>query len=446
MTKNVTVTDESGTYVGTTYPKRAKGLVKNGRALFVDDCTIRLSAKTESSDNKSEVKQMNYIYFNPREWSLAAQAGHTERSFINDFDGNLVESIVLGGWNTNYVKMLSKHILLAPDTDYCFVFWLNGGENDKGSEICQLQIIFFQNQDDCYIYKLNRNYIKPLLHKQGWELYSIPFHTPGIPDSLSAAVPGTSVAVDAQFAFVSGFAPMAVKPAKEPDFYKDWEDAPDEFASWRPQRHNIVFEDGWPSRYMYGGNQYSTEILRARRDAEAAADKARKSGRIPGCLNIRDTHAYTEHGSHSTGTADRAANMPDADELSERIGECADLLQDARERYGEIEDRFREAQARYGELFHLSRVTTEARAFGDGRFDAMTAELSQISGWLADLERLTDDALNGDIQRLSSGRLDSLENRLDALEGRYDAMEDSLDSLEDFLEELEDEDDEDEEN
>ena len=73
MTKNVTVTDENGTYVGTTYPKRAKGLVKNGRALFVDDCTIRLSGKTEPSDDtliQSEVKQMNYIYFNPREWSL----------------------------------------------------------------------------------------------------------------------------------------------------------------------------------------------------------------------------------------------------------------------------------------------------------------------------------------------------------------------------------------
>ena len=47
MTKNVTITDENGTYVGTTYPKRAKGLVKNRRALFVDDCTIRLSGKTE---------------------------------------------------------------------------------------------------------------------------------------------------------------------------------------------------------------------------------------------------------------------------------------------------------------------------------------------------------------------------------------------------------------
>lgn len=386
---------------------------------------------------------MNYIYFNPREWSLAAQAGHTERSFINDFDGNLVESIVLGGWNTDYVRMISKHILLAPDTDYCFVFWLNGGENDKGSEICQLQIIFFQNQDDCYIYKLNRNYIKPLLHKQGWELYSIPFHTPGIPDSLSAAVPGTSVAVDAQFAFVSGFAPMAVKPAKEPDFYKDWKDEPDEFVNWRPQRHNIIFEDGWPSRYMYGGNQYSTEVLRARKDAEA---KAKENWNFDGLKN-KDARMRTERGPHFFNKAHRAPNPLDADELSERVEECADRMSDARERYTELEDRFDEAQERYDEFSQRFPVTAERKALLDGRFAAMTTEFSQISEWLNDADATVDAALHDLHDNLmkqpSPGRLGSwdsrlgiIEDRLDAIEVRYDAMYNSLDSLEDFLDRL----------
>ena len=35
MTKNVIVVDEQGNEYGATYPKRAKGLVKNGRARFV---------------------------------------------------------------------------------------------------------------------------------------------------------------------------------------------------------------------------------------------------------------------------------------------------------------------------------------------------------------------------------------------------------------------------
>ena len=193
MTKNVTVTDAQGNIIGTTYPKRASGLIKNGRAIFVDDCTIRLSGKPEPSDtyNTSEVNQMNYIFFNPRNWSFDqmqnnnqnsfgygrnngfSQSFPAERSFINDFDGSLVESLMFGDWNTSYARAVSKELSLLPDTEYCFVFWLNGGENDKNSEVCRLQIAFGGNWDDCYTYKLNRNYIKPVLHKDGWELYSI---------------------------------------------------------------------------------------------------------------------------------------------------------------------------------------------------------------------------------------------------------------------------------
>ena len=252
MTKNVTVTDEHGNYIGVTYPKRAKGLIKNGRALFVDDCTIRLSGKTEPSDtyNTSEVNQMNYIYFNPRNWSFEqtqysnnngfggtghfsgrpanfAQPAHAERSFISDFDGGLVECLMFGDWDTPYVRALSNALSLTPDTDYQFVFWLNGGENDKSSEICKLQIAFGNDWENCYTYKLNRNYIKPLLHKDGWELYSIPFHTPEIPCPVNPAAANTTT-VSVCLSFVAGIAPMAVKPAKEPEFYADWVDAPDE--------------------------------------------------------------------------------------------------------------------------------------------------------------------------------------------------------------------------
>ena len=41
--KNIIVVDEQGNYYGATYPKRAKGLVKNGRARFIDENTICLA-------------------------------------------------------------------------------------------------------------------------------------------------------------------------------------------------------------------------------------------------------------------------------------------------------------------------------------------------------------------------------------------------------------------
>lgn len=43
ITKNIRVIDEQGTEYETTYPKRAKGLVKNGRARFIDEHTICLA-------------------------------------------------------------------------------------------------------------------------------------------------------------------------------------------------------------------------------------------------------------------------------------------------------------------------------------------------------------------------------------------------------------------
>ncbi len=43
MTKNISVIDTQGNIYEATYPKRAKGLVKKGRARFVDETTICLA-------------------------------------------------------------------------------------------------------------------------------------------------------------------------------------------------------------------------------------------------------------------------------------------------------------------------------------------------------------------------------------------------------------------
>ena len=60
--KNVIVVDENGNEYETTYPKRAKGLVKNGRARFINENKICLACppKNELEDNKmSENKTQN---------------------------------------------------------------------------------------------------------------------------------------------------------------------------------------------------------------------------------------------------------------------------------------------------------------------------------------------------------------------------------------------------
>ena len=50
--KNVIVVDENGYEYEATYPKRAKGLVKNGRARFIDENTICLACPPNNTEDK----------------------------------------------------------------------------------------------------------------------------------------------------------------------------------------------------------------------------------------------------------------------------------------------------------------------------------------------------------------------------------------------------------
>lgn len=63
--KNIIVVDEQGNEYGATYPKRAKGLVKNGRARFVNENQICLACppaeileETDMSENKLTKKEL----------------------------------------------------------------------------------------------------------------------------------------------------------------------------------------------------------------------------------------------------------------------------------------------------------------------------------------------------------------------------------------------------
>ena len=202
----------------------------------------------------------NRIYFNAREWSFnkSCERNVGERCFINGVDGNLVEVFTIGDWNRqNYTEIISKPMMLEKNTDYSFCFWLNGGENDRGDETCQLRVVFDGNHYDCLIYKLNRGYIKPLKKYNGWELYDITFNT------------GNSDLT--QLKFVAQTAHTAIQPAKAPETYADWENVVDVFEAegLRPQRHNIVFEDGWPAT-----GWYSTKELKKQREADLMKAKA----------------------------------------------------------------------------------------------------------------------------------------------------------------------------
>ncbi len=78
--KNVIVVDELGNTYEATYPKRAKGLVKNGRARFVDDTTICLACppKEKTEDElMSENKKQETVQKQPKTTAPAAEEKYT---------------------------------------------------------------------------------------------------------------------------------------------------------------------------------------------------------------------------------------------------------------------------------------------------------------------------------------------------------------------------------
>lgn len=267
MEKNrqtVRVLDEQGTAIGYTYPKRAKGLVKKCRAEFVSDQEIRLNKQCPTYENmednkmdQNNITDNHFITVNPKEWGKNPSANREtvfDRFMIsNPFAGvlesasGMVEVFTLGQWEWREAScVVSGFWELKPEEEYHFVFWLNGGENDRSDETCQLQILFTDSSitaskeefTEGLCYRLNRGYIKPCKKFKGWELYDISFTT--------------TQAKYVQCQFVAERAPMAVMPAEKPAVYQELPDIPDPYEHRRPQRHNIIFEDGWPVDQWYG--------------------------------------------------------------------------------------------------------------------------------------------------------------------------------------------------
>ena len=199
MEKNITVTDKTGKRLGLTYLKRAKGLVKNGRAEFVSENEIIISDKsqlislTESNfteDNKmseydkkvntsEEPEENNKIYFNAREWTLCGENSSSkgERAFVTDFEGNLSEAYCIGDKTQNVTEIGTKQLVLKKNTKYTLYFWIKIDKALKFDALCQLQIIYNNDFDNKRMYVLSNNNIRPSKAKNGWKLYEIPFIT-----------------------------------------------------------------------------------------------------------------------------------------------------------------------------------------------------------------------------------------------------------------------------
>lgn len=191
MAKNVIVTDEFDNRIGLTYPKRARGLIKHGRAEYVSDDRIRLlkGAHAPSANNDTEdFKMSNIINFNAREFKFdetcqsmngdPVNAG--SRMFISDFSGENAEVFEIGDWSWTWSQIICDK-QLEPNTDYVFRFAVQGGVNDTGDGQSRFIVIRDKDYDNRSEYPLERSRFKPTLSKRTesglFRVYEIPFNS-----------------------------------------------------------------------------------------------------------------------------------------------------------------------------------------------------------------------------------------------------------------------------
>lgn len=386
MTKNdgstekqtIRIVDADGHEIGRTYPRRAAGLIKKGRACYMNDSQIRLY--TSGPISNSEVKKMNdnkqnetftapqgntegnvtvpaelvnRLYFNPRKWSMNKECknGVGIRSVIQGPAGELDESYMIGSWDwQNWSEIISETMLLPKNTLHTFSFWLNGGENDRADEVCRFEIIFNNNWDDRYTFNLNRNFIRPLKKLNGWEYYEIPFRT--LDNEYT------------QFKFIAHKAYMTVLPAKELSAYDHVQDNPDPYEAQRPQRPNLVFSDGFPATGWYSTKALANDHSAQHGGATASAtDMDELHDALESCqsalseLLTRTANAFTFNSDsiiqtvdtclrgHIRNALDSISGVTDADEIADRLQDAlSDSLEEIRDAVEEVRDSFEEYQ------------------------------------------------------------------------------------------------------
>lgn len=228
--------DKDENEIGKTYPKRAKGLVKKGRAEYAGDRKIRLLELTHvpTVNNETEdIKMSNIINFNAGDFSFNKKCWSNQgyKGFITNSFGENIEMFEIGDWNWNWTSIISKQ-QLEKNTDYVFRFGVTMGNNDTQDEVLRFYIRFDGDEENQTIYVLERGRYKPVISKKLGEtilrIYEIKFNTGG--------------AENVEFLFDAMRAVTQIIPVKECSAYNELEDL--SYGDWWQTRKNEILKVG----------------------------------------------------------------------------------------------------------------------------------------------------------------------------------------------------------
>lgn len=252
MEKNIVVTDVDGNQIGTTYPKRARGLVKNGRAEYVSDREIRLKSTRAPAvyTYTEDAKMSKVIDFNTRNFKFedTCKSNVGFRGFVSTSLGN-EEIWEIGDWGWNWTQICTELTGLDKNTDYVFRFAMTLGHNDDNQEESLVHIFRSYPDDapegvdsqstsenvtekrkkaweDRYTYCIKQSRFKPVISKRDKDedtmlrIFEFPFNTE---DSENWKI-----------VIVSNHAIARFFKARELQAYSDLEDL--SYEQWRKQR------------------------------------------------------------------------------------------------------------------------------------------------------------------------------------------------------------------
>ena len=359
------------------------------------------SSQIETTAYKAPEQPVNRLFFRAREWTFnkACTDNVGSRTFMEGPDGVIAEAYMIGNWNWNWTEIQSKTLVLPKNTLHTFTFWLNGGENDRNNELCRFEIIFNNDYDGRYTYNLNRNYVKPLKKVNGWELYEIPFIT------------GENEYTELRF--VAQYAPMTVLAAKDKSAYADLADTVDEFEGERPQRHNIIFDDGWPNNTWY-----STKSLREKRMAAANRNAAQKP-----FVQNNNNFAFDPQGTGEiTDKLDEVSGALGA--VSGTLGGVSGMVSGMMGGLlnglfaNELRDKVAAAIKLCG-TDNTDEITEIVMNSLENRLDGLTDQIAK------NVESMTDNI---------EGMIDSIENQLDDVQNAVEDMQNAVEDLQNTIE------------
>lgn len=131
MQKNVMVQDAAGQIIGNTYPKRAKGLLKSGRAVLVDDHTIQLCASAQNTAApilKKELHMEDLLFCAP---AFSTKSRFSTLLTVTDADGDPMELWELDATEETTSATISAQLQQLPKTAYQFRFTLAGSSETE---------------------------------------------------------------------------------------------------------------------------------------------------------------------------------------------------------------------------------------------------------------------------------------------------------------------------